>query len=225
MNPFADELRLDREGAERVHGAGLPALDAIEALLPRSAPGTPGTRLHGIAVLATIAGRDGAIGSLAAERLGAGARPVRAILFDKSPAANWGLGWHQDRVIAVRRRVEVPGFGPWTVKQGLLHVAPPFATLAGMLTLRVHLDAVPEANAPLLVAPGSHRARVAEADVDGVVRACGVAVCLADAGDVWVYATPILHASRPAEAPDRRRVLQIDYAAAELPGGLSWLGL
>jgi hypothetical protein len=48
-------------------------------------------------------------------------------------------------------RVDVEGFGPWTVKSGLLHVAPLFDLLAGMLTLRVHLDPVPETNAPLLV--------------------------------------------------------------------------
>ena len=63
----------------------------------------------------------------------------------------------QDRTIVVTRRVEVEGFGPWTVKSGLLHVAPPFDQLAGMVTLRVHLDPVPETNAPLLIAPGSHR--------------------------------------------------------------------
>lgn len=54
----------------------------------------------------------------------------------------------------VRERRHVPGYGPWTVKDGLLHVAPPFEILAGMVTLRVHLDPVPVTNAPLLIAPG-----------------------------------------------------------------------
>jgi hypothetical protein len=66
-------------------------------------------------------------------------------------ATNWSVAWHQDRTIAVMERVDVEGFGPWTVKSGLLHVAPLFDLLAGMLTLRVHLDPVPETNAPLLV--------------------------------------------------------------------------
>ena len=124
----------------------------------------------------------------------------------------------------VAQRGDVAGFGPWTVKSGLLHVAPPYDVLAGMATLSLHLDAVPATNAPLLVAPGSHRlGRIAEADVRSVVQRCGTAVCYATAGDVWLYATPILHAS--AAAPAHRRVLQVDFASRELPGGLQWLGV
>jgi len=44
-------------------------------------------------------------------------------------------------------------------------------------------------------------------------------------GDVWLYATPILHASDAAVEPLHRRVLQVDYAADWLPGGLEWLGI
>ena len=33
--------------------------------------------------------------------LGPGAKPVRAILFDKTPAANWNVLWHQDLSVAV----------------------------------------------------------------------------------------------------------------------------
>jgi len=47
----------------------------------------------------------------------------------------------------------------------------------------------------------------------------------AEAGDIWLYATPILHASEAAAEPDRRRVLQVDFSAEELPGGLHWLGV
>lgn len=95
-----------------------------------------------------------------------------------------------------------------------------------MVTLRLHLDDVPVTNAPLLVAPGSHRlGRIAEADVPAVVQRCGVAACSAVAGDIWLYATPILHASQTATNPGHRRVLQVDYAARDLPGGLQWLGI
>ncbi|MGF7147828.1 ectoine hydroxylase-related dioxygenase (phytanoyl-CoA dioxygenase family) [Sphingomonas zeicaulis] len=169
---------------------------------------------------------NGAIGAIASDLLGAAARPVRLILFDKTQATNWSLGWHQDRTICVAERREVEGFGPWSIKQGLRHVAPPFAILAGMATLRIHLDDVPETNAPLLIAPGSHRAGiVAEPEIDRVVQAHGQFACLAAAGDVWAYATPILHASSAAAQPGRRRVLQVDYAAIDLPGGLEWLGI
>jgi ectoine hydroxylase-related dioxygenase (phytanoyl-CoA dioxygenase family) len=151
---------------------------------------------------------------------------VRAILFDKTEAANWSLGWHQDRTIAVEERIDVEGFGPWTMKAGLQHVTPPFAILADMVTLRVHLDPVPAGNAPLLIAPGSHRfGRIAEDDIAGIVDRCGRMACIAEGGDIWLYATPILHASEASHEPQRRRVLQVDFAAIRLPGGLRWLGI
>ena len=190
--------------------------------MPRQGRGDAASRSSGLAPLLGVE----AIGAAAKEALGPAAQPVRAILFDKSDATNWALGWHQDRTIVVRARAEAPGFGPWTVKQGMQHVAPPFDLLSRMVTLRVHLDPVPADNAPLLIAPGSHRlGRVAEADIEAAVAHCGVAACLAAPGDIWIYATPILHASDRARVPARRRVLQIDYSADTLPDGLEWLGV
>jgi ectoine hydroxylase-related dioxygenase (phytanoyl-CoA dioxygenase family) len=185
-----------------------------------------GIRLFGVEALRPFLDVTGVVGQIAAARMEGAVRPVRAILFDKTPIANWSLSWHQDRVIAVRKRIDSPGFGPWSRKHGALHVAPPADILSRMLTLRVHLDDVPDDNAPLLFAPGSHRlGRIAEADVPAVVATCGVAKCLAVGGDVWVYATPVLHASEAAKSPMRRRVLQLDYAGEDLPHGLEWLGV
>jgi ectoine hydroxylase-related dioxygenase (phytanoyl-CoA dioxygenase family) len=155
----------------------------------------------------------GSVGAVAGRMLGQACQLVRAILFDKTPATNWSLAWHQDRTIAVAERIDVDGFGPWTVKGGILHVAPPFDVLAGMVTLRMHLDPVPATNAPLLIAPGSHRlGRIPEVEVPDVVRQCGTFACLAETGDIWLYATPILHASEAALKPTHRRVLQVDFA-------------
>ena len=151
---------------------------------------------------------------------------MRAILFDKNPAANWSLGWHQDRTVAVRQRRDVAGFGPWTVKSGLLHVAPPVSVLEAMVTLRIHLDPVPPTNAPLLIALGTHRiGLVAEAATDPTAAAAEVVACLAERGDIWLYRTLVLHASAASDAPRRRLVLQIDYAADALPGGMEFLGI
>lgn len=95
-----------------------------------------------------------------------------------------------------------------------------------MVTVRAHLDDVPATNAPLLIAPGSHKfGRVTVEDIETVVERCGIASCLAEAGDVWLYATAILHASETASMPKSRRVLQVDFAAEELPSGLEWLGV
>ena len=94
------------------------------------------------------------------------------------------------------------------------------------VTIRIHLDEVPEDNAPLLIAPGSHRlGLVREEAIDAAVAACGTHACLADAGDIWVYATPILHASATVATPRRRPVLHVAYPAFALPGALEWSGI
>jgi ectoine hydroxylase-related dioxygenase (phytanoyl-CoA dioxygenase family) len=105
-------------------------------------------------------------------------------------------------------------------------VAPPFALLERMMTLHVHLNPVTPANAPLLIAPGSHQmGRIAEPNIDAIVARLGQTACLADRGDIWAYATPILHASDASRTSARRRVLQVDYSADPLDGGLEWLGV
>jgi len=216
-----------RDGAQRFHSAVGPSVlqDIIRALADQPSV-RAGVRIQGVEALRPLLAATGPIGKVAASVLGPACQAVRAILFDKTPEQNWALGWHQDRTIVVTERIDVEGFGPWTVKSGLLHVAPPFAVLSGMATLRVHLDPVPPANAPLLVAPGSHRlGRIAVAAVPDVVRRCGSVACVADAGDIWLYATPILHASEAAAEAHRRRVLQVDFGADDLPGGLRWLGI
>lgn len=219
-------VTLEEDGAELAPSAAQPDLVALDRLASSIPQDVAGVRLYRTAGLTSLVSAGSRLASLVSTRLGRTAFPVRALLFDKSPDLNWSLGWHQDRTIVVRGRCELPGFGPWTLKAGLLHVAPPFDLLARMVTVRVHLDAVHEQNAPLLVAPGSHRlGRVAEADLAGVVERCGTRACLANPGDVWLYATPILHASEAATNPKRRRVLQVDYAVDQLPYGLDWLGV
>ena len=201
-------------------------MSALESPLAGQQRDHAGVRLSGIPELRPFLSPAGPVGQVPVSVLGRECLPARAILFDKSAEQNWSLGWHQDRTIAVRQRIDVEGFGPWSVKSGMVHVEPPFDLLAGMVTVRVHLDAVPLTNAPLLVAPGSHkRGRIPTAAIPEVVRQCGVIPCLAEAGDAWLYATPILHASDAAVEPKHRRVLQVDYAVGQLPGGLQWLGI
>ena len=218
-------LRFDPHGAKLSVGVLEPFVDHLLATLDCLPEQRAGSRINGLAGLKPFLVAGGPIGSIAAGVLGLRSRAVRAILFDKSADVNWGLGWHQDRTICVKERLDVEGFGPWTNKGGMQHVSPPFDLLSRMVTLRVHLDDVPITNAPLLIAPGSHKfGRVAEPDLDRVVRLCGTAACTASAGDVWLYATPILHASEAASEPARRRVLQVDFTAEDLPDGLEWLG-
>lgn len=221
------KLDFQRDGAALFAAVLSPAdLEDLRALADESLGARPGVRLTDTLGLADRLATTGVIGNIAAALTSSAARPVRAVLFDKSPAANWSVAWHQDRVFAVQERQEVEGFGPWTTKDGLPHVAPPFDLLARMVTLRIHLDPVGADNAPLRIALGSHRLGLVKAEeVATQAQRLETEICLAEAGDIWAYSTPIVHASDRAEPPRRRRVLQVDYADFDLPGGLEWLGL
>lgn len=213
----ADRERLDRDGCLLVSAAvASPALtrlaDHFGAVKAGARISTSDTAL--VEVLAVL--------NDIVEPMLPGARAVRAVWFDKTPQANWLVPWHQDRTIAVRERRDVLGFGPWSVKQGTCHVEPPFALLAAMLTLRLQIDDCPAGNAPLEVAIGSHRKRVAADTAAGLAEQFPRHLCLASAGDLWLYRTPILHRSARAVTPGRRRVLQVDYGDKVLPEGLQW---
>jgi len=147
---------------------------------------------------------------------------VRAIFFDKVPDANWGLGWHQDSVIAVRERKEVSGFVAWSRKASVLQVQPPAEVLAEMLAIRVHLDDCDEQNGPLRILPGSHRHGWLDNEIDDWRQRVSETVCEVRAGGIVAMRPLLLHASAAAAAPHRRGVIHIEYAYRDLPGGLQW---
>lgn len=161
--------------------------------------------------------------ALAAHLLGSTAQPVRTLVFDKQPAQNWLVTWHQDRTIEVARREERDGWGPWSVKDGGIHVQPPADLLESMVALRLHLDITGTDNGCLHILPGTHR--------QGLLDAAGVAAqvsagqsldCVAAAGDVLAMRPLLLHASSRSRKPGHRRVIHIEYCAGQLPPGWSW---
>ncbi len=157
--------------------------------------------------------------------LGPGAFAVRGLFFDKTPSANWNLPWHQDRTIAVRRRLDVPGFGPWTLKGGIAHALAPAELLARMVTVRLHLDDCGPESGPMRVLPGSHAAGQVDpgAIATWSARAGSMAVdCLVPAGGAVIMRPLLLHASASGTGQGHRRVIHLEYAAEELPGGLEW---
>jgi hypothetical protein len=158
------------------------------------------------------------------KRLGVIGFPVRTILFDKTPERNWGVPWHQDRTICVRERHEVRGFGPWSIKEGVVHVQPPATILENMITVRFHLDSCGEENGPLQVIASSHR--------NGFLNTCAIAEwksagamrsCLVGRGGVVLMKPLLLHSSKPAKSPGHRRVLHVECATGPLPHPLQWI--
>jgi ectoine hydroxylase-related dioxygenase (phytanoyl-CoA dioxygenase family) len=115
--------------------------------------------------------RSAAVRAVAESVLGESCFAVRAILFDKTPDANWKVAWHQDLSIAVRARREIPGYEAWSVKDGVAHVQPPASVLEQMLAVRGHLDECGPENGPVRVISGSHRrGRLTAEQIDEVAR-------------------------------------------------------
>jgi hypothetical protein len=191
----------------------LLALDGYSSL-----QGAPGERLGLIAPLreALEAGPSPLVRGLMA-----GARPVRAVAFDKSAESNWALGWHQDRVVVAASRCDAPGFINWTIKAGEWHVEPPIDVLEQMVFIRIHLDDADPGNGCMQVALGSHLFGKAPVDqTEAVVAQCRAEDCIARRGDVLIAKALILHRSSASTSARRRRTLRIDYRSAPLPAGL-----
>jgi hypothetical protein len=167
--------------------------------------------------------RSEAMESLVSEHLSARPVPVRAIFFDKSTASNWLVPWHQDLIIAVASKGEAPGFGPWSMKDGIPHVQPPDELLKQMIAVRLHLDDCDASNGALRVIPGSHRCGRLNPDQISTARAlCAEVLCEASAGDVLLMRPLLLHASSKSVSDRRRRILHIEYCCGELPAGMTW---
>jgi len=121
--------------------------------LPRSRAGIRHAMRNEI--VAAVA-RDSRLAALAQEILGNSAIPFRATLFDKSPMSNWLVVWHQDTALPLRECREVPGWGPWSIKDGVNYAHAPACALEQVLALRLHLDDSVAENGPLRVLPGTH---------------------------------------------------------------------
>lgn len=155
--------------------------------------------------------------------LGEGARAVRATLFDKTEKTNWNLRWHQDNVIAVKEKIDLPAYHGWSEKLGVPHVRPPVEVLEEMLAARVHLDPCPAGNGALKVVAQSHlRGRLEPKEAAQLMALHGETLCAAGKGDVLYMKPLLLHASERSQNPSHRRVLHIEYSALILPAGLEW---
>jgi ectoine hydroxylase-related dioxygenase (phytanoyl-CoA dioxygenase family) len=161
--------------------------------------------------------------SLVETILGDKGRVVRGIFFDKQPTANWKVPWHQDVTIAVKNRLALDGYHPWSIKAGIHHVQPPMAILEQMLTVRIHLDRTDESNGALKVIPGSQaHGKLTEIEIDRWKQLSSGISCNLEPGGVLLMRPLLLHASSMATIPSHRRVIHLEYASHPLPSGLEW---
>jgi ectoine hydroxylase-related dioxygenase (phytanoyl-CoA dioxygenase family) len=147
--------------------------------------------------------------------LGSGAVPFRATLFDKSPNSNWLVVWHQDTALPLCQRYETPGWGPWSVKDGVIYAHAPATALAQVLAVRIHLDDSIVDNGPLRVLPGTHKMGVLSDDaIHKLAEDVTNEDCLVPKGGVIAMRPLIVHASSKSRSGSPRRVLHVEYAAS-----------
>jgi len=148
---------------------------------------------------------------------------VRAIVFNKTKSNNWAVGWHQDKTIAVSGRFEEPGWGPWSIKDSIIHVQPPVDVLNKMITLRIHLEDSNQENGCLRLLPKSHTLGILnEDDVQSQLNDRRPIECHAPKGSALVMRPHILHSSSKGSRPSQRRVLHLEYSSFKLPAGITW---
>lgn len=151
--------------------------------------------------------------AIAGRFLGETAIPYKATLFDKSPARNWLVAWHQDTAVPLCERREIPGWGPWSTKAGVTYALAPASALAQVVALRLHLDDSRADNGPLRVLPGTHTlGLLTESDIAQLTTEVPAVDCTVPAGGVVAMRPLIVHASSKAESDLPRRVLHIEYA-------------
>lgn len=152
---------------------------------------------------------------------GEGYKVVKSIYFDKPGASNWFVAYHQDLTISVKEKVDVTGFGPWSVKQNQYAVQPPLPVLESNFTIRLHLDDTDENNGALRVIPGSHRKGIYRAEtIDWNVES--EVYCNVLKGGIMIMRPLLLHASSRTNNNQQRRVAHIEFSNQPLPAALQW---
>jgi len=168
----------------------------------------------GIGPIARLAGAPQLTG-LAGQVLGGGAFPFRATLFEKSPLSNWLVAWHQDIALPLGSRLDLPGWGPWSLKGGVTYAHAPASVLRQVLALRVHLDDSTRDNGLLRVLPRTHTNGVL---TDDAIHSLSVKIapveCVVPRGGVLAMRPLLVHASSKSRVGMPRRVLHIEYAAS-----------
>lgn len=148
---------------------------------------------------------------------------VRAILFNKTSESNWLVPWHQDKTVSVTAETKPSGWGPWSIKDNILHVQPPEEVLNNMVTFRIHLDASTKENGCLRVLPKSHHSGVIpQSEIASYVASQQATECTASRGSALVMRPHILHSSSKGLNPSQRRVLHLEFSGYSLPAGMAW---
>ena len=146
---------------------------------------------------------------------------VKSIYFDKPETSNWFVAYHQDLTISVNSKVDIAGFGPWTVKQNQFAVQPPLDILKNIFTIRIHLDDTDANNGALKVVTGSQLKDIYRPEtIDWTIEK--ETICEVPKGGLMIMKPLLLHGSNKTTNNKKRRVIHIEFSNFELPEQIKW---
>jgi ectoine hydroxylase-related dioxygenase (phytanoyl-CoA dioxygenase family) len=214
-DPFDPGYRCLRRFFDRAETA---ALAPILSSIPSSAAGRRWAGRELAALLQSPAMRSITVKLSAALP---GMAIIRAAAFRKDADANWFVPPHQDRSIPVPSAALPPGFDQVTRKDGGFQAEAPVELLRAMRNCRIFIDRATIEDGPLEVIPGSHRrGRIEQAEIPAAIGKSSWMPITGEAGDLVVLSPLLLHRSRRATEPNGRRVLQLEYAPADIAEAL-----
>ena len=145
---------------------------------------------------------------------------VKSIYFDKPEKSNWFVSWHQDLTIAVNKKADIPGYGPWTTKLNMFAVQSPVDILQSNFTIRIHLDDTDGGNGALRVISGSHDNIYRPENIDWQIEK--ETLCDVKAGGIMIMRPLLMHSSARSTNNNKRRVIHIEFSNVTLPKEINW---
>jgi ectoine hydroxylase-related dioxygenase (phytanoyl-CoA dioxygenase family) len=145
---------------------------------------------------------------------------VKSIYFDKPEKSNWFVSWHQDLTLAVNKKADIPGYGPWTTKLDVFAVQPPIDILQTNFTIRIHLDNTDDGNGALKVISGSHDKVYRPENIDWQIEK--ETTCEVNAGGIMIMRPLLMHSSSRSTTSNRRRVVHIEFSKEILQQEIDW---
>lgn len=146
---------------------------------------------------------------------------VKSIYFDKPENSNWFVSYHQDLTISVDKKVELAGFGPYTLKQDQFAVQPPINILEYNFTIRIHLDDTNEDNGALKIIANSHNRGVYRPETINWNTEKEIS-CNVPKGGIMIMKPLLLHSSNRTTNKQKRRVIHLEFSNQSLPEELNW---
>lgn len=142
--------------------------------------------------------------------------PNRAIGFVKSNDSNWSLPWHQDRVVAMGKKIESPKYSNWNRKSGVWHCEPTVDVLKDMAFAYIAFDENTDEAGGLELAVGTHRhGKILQSDIAAQIASSELITPAMAAGEVLLVSALTLHRSTLWSGKSQRRALRLDFRTGD----------